>query len=117
MKRVAIPVTNNQLSEFFGECNHYEIFEIDRGVPEKKSIEIPKGTDITELPGWLEKQGVTDVIAYKVNKKIISLFASKKVNLFVGGQVETPQKLIDEYLQGRLESDKKIITEITESDI
>ena len=117
MKRVAIPVTNNQLSEFFGECSHYEIFEIDRGVSEKKSIEIPKGTDITELPGWLEKQGVTDVIAYKVNRKIISLFASKKVNLFVGVQVETPQKLIDEYLLGRLESDKKIITEITESDI
>ena len=25
---------------------------------DKKSIEIPLGTDISELPGWLEKQGV-----------------------------------------------------------
>ena len=115
MKKVAIPVTNNQLSEFFGECNHYELFEIDGGVFDKKSIEIPLGTDIVELPGWLEKQGVTDVIAYKVNRKIITLFASKKVNLFVGVPIDLPQNLIDDYLQGRLESNEKIISEITKN--
>jgi hypothetical protein len=116
MKRVAIPVTNNQLSEFFGGCNHYEIFEIDKKVLRSYELRVPAETSIPDIPGWLEKQGVTDIIAFKVNKNIISRFASRKVNLFVGVPVETPQKLIDEYMQGKLESDKKIIAEITESE-
>ncbi len=116
MKRVAIPIFNDQLSEYFGECNHYQIFEIDNKILNKKRIEMPDGIVATDLPGWLEKQGVTDVIAYKVNRQIISLFASKKVNLFVGVSQKNPEKLIDDYLNGKLESDKKIIAELTQRD-
>ena len=113
MRRVAIPVTNQLLSEYFGECSHYEIFEIDRKVLNRKEMEIPVGASMTDLPEWLEKQGITDVITYKVNSKIISLFASKKVNLFVGIPINPPQILIEDYLNGRLESNKRIIEEIT----
>ncbi len=113
MKRVAIPVTNNELSEFFGTCNHYEIFEIDGEGYNKKSIAVPLGTAMSELPEWLEEQGINDVIAYKVSREIITLFASKKVNLFIGVAKGSPESLIDNYLQGTLESDKKIIDEIT----
>ena len=113
MRRVAIPISKNELSEFFGECNHYEIFEIEKEIVNRKLIEIPSNMDITELPKWLKNQGVSDVIAYKVNKKIITLFASNKVNLFVGVAKKLPQDLIDDYLQGKLESDKNIIEEIT----
>jgi len=80
----------------------------------KKFVELPFGIAVTDLPGWLEKQGVTDIIAYKVNRQIISLFASKKVNLFVGIPQQNPEKLIDDYLNGKLESDKKIIAELTQ---
>ncbi|MEZ5106253.1 MAG: hypothetical protein R2757_17260 [Draconibacterium sp.] len=113
MKRVAIPIVNQQLSEYFGECNHYEIFEIDKKILSRQIVHTPAGIVATELPGWLEKQGVTDVIAYKVNKQIISLFASKKVNLFVGIANKNTELLIEDYLNGKLESDKKIIAEIT----
>ncbi|SHE78375.1 Predicted Fe-Mo cluster-binding protein, NifX family [Mariniphaga anaerophila] len=116
-KRVAIPVTNGQLSEYFGECNHYEIFEIDGKLVGKKEERFPAGTVAAELPEWLEKKGITDVIVYRVNSKIIKLFASKKVNLFVGVPIDSPQKLIENYLQGKLESDEKIIREITYSTI
>ena len=114
MKRVAIPIFNDHLSEYFGECNHYQIFEIDTKVLNKKLVEMPEGITVADLPGWLEKQGVTDVIAYKVNRQIISLFASKKVNLFVGISQQNPEKLIEDYLNGKLESDKKIIAELTQ---
>ncbi|MCF6356772.1 MAG: hypothetical protein L3J54_03110 [Draconibacterium sp.] len=113
MRRVAIPISQNELSEFFGECNHYEIFEIDKKIVNRKLVEIPFNMTILKLPEWLKNQGVTDVIAYKVNKQIISLFASKKVNVFVGVHKKSPQNLIDDYLQGTLESDKNIIEEIT----
>ncbi len=115
MKRVAIPISKNELSEFFGECNHYEIFEIEKETINRKLVEVPLNIDILELPKWLKREGVSDVIAYKVNKKIITLFASNKVNLFVGVAKNTPQNLIEAYLQGTLESDKNIIAEITDN--
>jgi predicted Fe-Mo cluster-binding NifX family protein len=113
MKRIAIPIVNNKLSEFFGECERYEIYDIDQEIKTKSLKEIPASIAIEDLPEWLEKQGVSDVIAYKVNPKIINLFASRKVNLYVGIPSDSPQKLIDEYLQGKLESDEKIIDELT----
>ena len=114
MKRIAIPIFNDQLSEYFGECSYYEIFEIEKKVWNKKLVELPMGIAVTDIPGWLEKIGITDVIAYKVDRKIISLFASKKVNLFIGIPLQHPEKLIEDYLNGTLESDKKIITELTQ---
>jgi len=116
-KRVAIPVTNEQLSEYFGECSHYEIFEIDGKIVDRKEAKFPEGTVASELPGWLEEKGITDVITFKVNPDIINRFVSKKVNLFVGVPMDSPQKLIEDYLQGSLESDEKIIQEITYSTV
>lgn len=112
-KRVAIPVTNEKLSEFFGECNHYEIFEIDGKIVGRQQARVPSGTGMSELPGWLEEKGITDVVTFRVNPKIINLFASIKVNLFVGVPIDSPQNLMEDYLQGKLESDEKIIKEIT----
>ena len=117
MKRVAIPVANDKLSEHFGACSYYAIFEIDGENMERKSFELPVLTNINELPDWLEKQGISDVITHRVKKEIISLFATKKVNLFVGVPLSTPQNLIDNYLNGKLESDKNIIQEITNLNI
>lgn len=113
MKRIAIPIFDNNISEYFGECSYYEIYEINKKVLNKKRVEMPVGITVTDLPAWFEDLGVTDVIAYKVNKQIISLFASKKVNLFVGIARQDPEKLIDDYLNGKLESDKNIIAELT----
>ena len=113
MRRVAIPIVDNKLSEFFGGCNFYEVFEIDDGQVRKSSVEVPTVDTVDELPKWLEQRGITDVIVYKIKKEIMSLFASRKINLFVGIHQDTPENLITHYLEGNLESDEKIIHEIT----
>lgn len=113
MKRVAIPITDNRLSEYFGGCNVYEIFEIENGKIYKSSVEVPSVGVVDDLPFWLEQRGITDVIVNRIKKEIISLFASKKINLFVGIRLDKPEKLIEDYLQGKLESDEDIINEIT----
>lgn len=112
MRKVAIPVANNELSEHFGTCSYYEVFEIEGEQIKKKTFEIPFAA-YEELPAWLASQGITDVIVYRVKKEIISLFASKKVNLFVGVPLNSTENIIDDYLNGKLESDKNIIKEIT----
>jgi len=114
MKRVAIPVVKEKLSENFGQCNYYKIFEIDDGNIKSDSIEVPPDQDIINLPAWAAQQGITDVIVHKIDKRIISLFAGNKINLFVGVAVNSPGILIKDYLNGNLMSDEKIIKEITE---
>jgi predicted Fe-Mo cluster-binding NifX family protein len=112
MKKVAIPVTNDQLSEYFEQCDYYEIFHIGRENTQSEQIEKPPGEDITKLPGWAAGIGITDIIAYKIDKRIITLFTSFRINLFVGIPVNTPQRLMKDYMSGKLMSDEKIINEI-----
>jgi predicted Fe-Mo cluster-binding NifX family protein len=114
-KRVAIPVINNMLSEHFGQCSHYEIYESDGRAAVWTKTAMPHEMSVSQLPEWLEEQGITDVIAFRVNPAVIHQFASRKVNLFVGVPINTPQKLIEAYLQGKLESDEKIINELVQN--
>ena len=46
MKRVAIPVTNGQLSEYFGECSEYVVYEMDDHKVRKAVLQIPDNRDI-----------------------------------------------------------------------
>ena len=112
MKRVAIPIVNNKLSENFGECNYYTIFEIDKKIKSSKTTLLPDGIKLQELPVWLKNEGVTDVITYKVNRLIMNLFVAEKINLFLGIAIDTTEKIIDDYMQGKLVSDGKIISEL-----
>ena len=112
MKRVAIPVANGELSEFFAQCKHYEIFEIDGVEIKQNKIKVPAGKEINTLLSWVSCQGITDVITYKVDKRIMELFANYKINLYVGIKKGSPGEIIQDYLNGALKSDKNIISEI-----
>ncbi|MBN2610734.1 MAG: hypothetical protein JXB00_04180 [Bacteroidales bacterium] len=112
MKKVAIPVVGGQLSEYFGQCDHYEIFEIDNGNAISEEIQIPPKKYVTKLPEWVSAEGITDIIVYKIDKRIITLLTPLRINLFVGIPVNTPRNLIEDYLNGKLKSDEGIISEI-----
>ena len=112
MKRIAIPVVKSRLNEYFGQCDHYEIFDIDEGNVKSEEIVIPPKDDITKLPEWAASEGITDIITYKIDKRIINLFTPFRINLFVGISINTPRNLIDDYINGRLYSNEKIISEI-----
>jgi predicted Fe-Mo cluster-binding NifX family protein len=114
MKRVAIPVSKEMLSENFGQCNYYRIYDIEAGIILRDSIEIPPRKEMPDLPVWAAQQGITDVVVHKIDKQIISLFAGNKINLFVGVSINTPELLIEDYLNGNLKSNEQIIKEITE---
>ncbi len=112
MKRVAIPVIKGKLSEYFEKCHYCEIFEIDGDNVKSNEIEVPP-SDITQLPEWAVKQGITDFIVYKIDKNIIKLFTKEKINIFIGIRIDSPEKLVEAYVNGTLKSDEKVISEIT----
>ncbi|MGE0020820.1 MAG: NifB/NifX family molybdenum-iron cluster-binding protein [Draconibacterium sp.] len=113
MKRIAIPIANGILSENFGECNYYEVFEVDKAIKSTKTSFLPDEIEISELVAWLKSEGITDVVTHRINRSTIGLFTAEKINLFVGIPIEAPERIIDDYLQGKLESDKKVIAELT----
>ncbi len=114
MKRVAIPVVNEKLSEYFGQCSHYEVFEIDGKRISQHNIDLAPNTDVSNLPEWTMTRGISDIIVHKVDRRIITQFLAKKINLFVGVHIDTPQNLIEEYLNGKLKSNHTIINELTQ---
>ena len=116
MKKVAIPVYNGKLSEFFGQCNHYQIYTIDNKRVKSEELEMPPKKDILKMPEWVSEKGITDIITYKINSQIIMLFNKYKINLFVGIDIDTPDKLITEFIEERIKSNNKIITEIIDKD-
>lgn len=114
MKRVAIPVVKDKLSEYFGQCNYYRIYNVDNGKIISDSTEISPDQDIMSLPQWVSSQNISDVIVHKIDKQIITLFAGMKIDLFVGVAINSPAILIEDYLNGNLKSNEQIIKEITE---
>ena len=112
MKKIAIPVTKGFLSEFFGKCNHYELFLIDNGLVRSEEIEIPPKQNITDLLEWAEIKGITDIIVHRIDRNLIKLFQPKRITIFVGIAIDTPKNLIEDYLNGTLKSDQQIISEI-----
>ncbi|MBN2610550.1 MAG: hypothetical protein JXB00_03250 [Bacteroidales bacterium] len=112
MKKVAIPVVDGKLSEYFGGCNHYEIFSVDAGFVKSEEIEKRPEISIAKIPGWIAGKGVTDIITHRIDKRIINDFIPYGINLFIGIAVNSTHRLIEDYLSGNLRSDEKIISEI-----
>ncbi len=116
MKRVAIPVSEGKLSEYFGQCSYYMIFDIKGTTATGEKITLPEISDMSELPAWAAKNGITDIITYKIDRQIISLFSKYKIHLYVGVPVNTPENLISDYLNEKIVSDNKVITEIIDNE-
>jgi len=105
MARVIIPISNNQLSNTFSDCSYYEIFEINgREVVGKNQILSP-ASDSDGFTHWMHNAGITDIIAHGINRKLVLSLSDTKVNMFLGVDINYPESLIDEYLNGTLKSD------------
>lgn len=113
MKKVAIPVTNGFMSEYFEQCDYYKIFNVEGRNIRSKKIENPSKENISKLPEWAAKEGITDIVTFKVDKRIITLFSLFRINLYVGIPVNIPvHKIISDFIGGKLTSDEEIISEI-----
>lgn len=109
MSRVAIPVLNKVLSTNFNKCGYYDIYEIDqkRIISHKQEKLCHKSSN--ELNMWIYEKGITDLIVHGIDKSSVDYFADTKVNLFIGVNINEPNKLIEDYLKGTLQSNTKVI--------
>jgi len=103
-KRIAIPMENGILCSHFGHCQQFAIIEADSNNISEAQFITPPPHEPGLLPGWLAEKGVTDVIAGGLGQRAIGLFNSKKINVFVGAPVKSPEELANDLLNNRLES-------------
>ena len=108
--KIAIPITQGQLSMHFGHCEQFAIIEVDKD--SKKIIgttmETPPAHEPGVLPAWLHEQGVNVIIAGGMGQRAQQLFTQNDIKVVVGAAAGEPEKLVADYLDDSLESGDNI---------
>jgi predicted Fe-Mo cluster-binding NifX family protein len=102
--RIAIPLTDGQLSSHFGHCEQFAVIDVD---PEHKTIintELctPPQHEPGILPKWLGGLCVNLVIAGGLGQRAQSLFQQNNIEVIVGAPQADSEQLVRHYLDGRL---------------
>jgi len=103
--KIAIPVTNGKLAMHFGHCERFILVDIE---PESKKMFnretlVPPPHQPGLLPPWLAEHGATLIIAGGMGQRAQALFVEQRIQVVVGAPVETPEKIIADYLAGTLQ--------------
>lgn len=112
MKKVAIPISNNLMIESFGGKVSFNVFTIEGGEVKEQKLELTEINDIEMLPFLLSTNGITDLILFRLSKRLLSEFSTQKINLFVGVAPQPSEELIRMYLEGTLKSDTNVINKL-----
>ncbi len=109
MQKIAIPVLNNKLSPQFAGSLLFQIFNIENQVIVKEYLIRPPSALSYSLTVWLAKKGITDIITNGIANEEINFFNQHKVNVFVGAKTKIPKTLVQEYIDGTLETSDNLI--------
>lgn len=104
--RVAVPTAYGKLSMHFGHCERFALFDVNpdtRQIVSQEHLEAPEHQPGL-LPAWLAERQVKVVIAGGMGVRAQKLFRENGIEVVVGAPVETPQKVVEEYLAGTLKT-------------
>ena len=108
--KIAIPVANGTLAMHFGHCDRFALVSVDaaeRKVVGREDIEAPPH-EPGLLPRWLAERGATVIIAGGMGQRAQGLFAERGIQVIVGAPAEAPEKLVSDYLAGRLQAGENV---------
>lgn len=110
MIKIAVASENNMVTEHFGHCINFNIFEIENNkVVSNQSIENP-GHKPGFLPNFLNDLGVKVVISGGMGGGAIDIFNEKGIQVIVGAKGNA-RKAVEKYLDGTLKSTGSICHE------
>ena len=104
--KIAIPTANEMMCQHFGHCEKFFLFEVDK---EEKIIKnvvklTPPPHEPGLLPKWLGEKEANLIIAGGMGVRAQSLFNENGVEVITGAQMKEPQALVEDYLDGKLET-------------
>lgn len=104
MKIFAIPTAQGVLCEHFGHCEKFAIVKTeDSKVLTTEMIE-PPSHQPGIYPKFLADLGVSTVIAGGMGQRAQDLFTSNGISTCIGVEPTSPEKLVENYLKGNLET-------------
>jgi len=108
--RIAIPLTDQRLAMHFGHCETFAMIDAERGSnAEFRREDVPAPAHQPGLlPAWLAEHGVTLVIAGGMGQRAVGLFAARGIQVVTGAPLETPERLVAQYLTGTLRSGENV---------
>jgi len=108
--RIAIPMAGGSLCSHFGHCEQFAVFDVnpgERSILSRKDIS-PPHHEPGVLPRWLHEMGVNVVIAGGMGSRAQGLFTQNDITVTVGAPNKDPERIIQAYLGGSLETGANI---------
>ncbi|MFW5780207.1 MAG: NifB/NifX family molybdenum-iron cluster-binding protein [Bacillota bacterium] len=108
--KIAVASEKNLVTEHFGHCQNFNIFEVENNkIATKTSIDNP-GHRPGFLPKYLASLGVNVVISGGMGGGAIDLFREHNIQTITGASGDA-EKVVKDFLSGELKSDNNICHE------
>ncbi|MFP4469562.1 MAG: NifB/NifX family molybdenum-iron cluster-binding protein [Bacteroidales bacterium] len=104
MKKIAVPLQNNQLCSHFGHSENFAIYETDDSKIIGRQILTPPPHEPGSIPRWLHEQGVTDIIAGGIGQRAIQILLANSINVYVGVAPKAGEELVEDLLNNNLQA-------------
>ncbi len=103
--KIAIPSAEGNLDTHFGHCKIFDFFEVNVESGEFTQLEslVPPPHEPGVIPRWLGELGVNLVLAGGMGHKALKHFDDQNIQVIVGMEAESTQKLVGNYLAGNVE--------------
>lgn len=108
--RIAVPLANGKLALHFGHCEHFALVDVDattKSIVKTELVEAPEHQPGL-LPRWLAEKGAQLIIAGGMGSRAQALFADQQIQVVIGAPAETPETLVNAYLDGTLQSGENV---------
>jgi predicted Fe-Mo cluster-binding NifX family protein len=108
MKKVAIPMLEDQLCPHFGRAQSFIIYTLEnKNITEKKDLLAPTH-EPGVYPDWIINQKITDVIAQGIGRKAFEILDRNGTKIHTGVKVNDPELIIQQFLDGTLETNMNL---------
>jgi len=107
-KLFAVPTNNGKLCAHFGHCEQFAVIETEN----QKILNIgylkPPVHEPGTYPRFLAEKGVSTIISGGMGIKAQDIFAQNNIEVCVGVNADTPEKLVEQYLANELISGENL---------
>ena len=101
MLKFAIPLKDGKAADSLAGAREIALVTVkDRQITNYETIPTPP--ELVAIPGWLEGLGVTQVLAGSLGPGAQALLGRKNIEALSGVPPETPERLVEMYLNGAL---------------
>ena len=105
--KYAVPVVDGKMSQHFGHCQIFSLFEVDeqsKTITGREDLPSPEHQPGV-LPVWLADQGASVILSGGMGPHAQQLFQSHGVKVVTGVVESDPQKAVLDHINGNLSTD------------